>query len=419
MATLASRCCHAARQTQTDFLSSTLEKKPMKLRALTIGLALSFPLLASAQTDTSVTLYGVVDTGIEFVNKIPDNAGGSHNSVHFTNLTSSWPSYWGLRGTEKINDNLSAIFTLESGFNPGTGTSQQGGRFFGRQAFVGLQGDWGQVAFGRQYNMLMRASLKADFMGPNDYGLGTIDSYIPNTRMDNAVTYMGSFSGVSVGLAYARGRDNVSSGPLNGGPAGSNCGVDYTQPSACGAYSAYLAYDASNWGVAGAYDVITGKDGANFYGISNGQKDRRFMVNGYLKATDDFKVSLIYINRKTDASQGILSNNFGYNLVPGQGLGNRSDIYSLNASYNVAPQVVIDGSANYIKFNNADTSSNAWYFVARAKYLLSKRTYAYAEVAYIKNKGNSTISASGATAGLSAAPGGNQTSALVGLRHNF
>ncbi|TAL79222.1 MAG: porin [Burkholderiaceae bacterium] len=392
----------------------------MKLRALTIGLALSFPLLASAQTDTSVTLYGVIDTGIEFVNKIPDSTGGSHSSVHFTNLTSSWPSYWGLRGTEKINDNLSAIFTLESGFNPGTGTSQQGGRFFGRQAFVGLKGDWGQVAFGRQYNMLMRSLLKADFMGPNDYGLGTIDSYIPNTRMDNAITYMGHFSGVSVGLAYARGRDNVTTG----GPAASNCGVEYTAQSACSAYSAMLSYDASNWGVAGAYDVITGSDKTtttdgvtslnNFYGLQQGQKDRRFTVNGYFKPTDDFKVSLIYINRKTDADKGIRAGNFGQ-----AGLGNRSDIYTLDASYNVAPQVVIDGSANYIKFNNADTSSNAWYFVARAKYLLSKRTYAYAEVAYIKNKGNSTISASSATAGLYTTPGGNQTSALVGLRHNF
>lgn len=390
----------------------------MKLRALTIGLALSFPLLASAQTDTSVTLYGVIDTGIEFVNKIPDSPGntsGSHSSVHFTNLTSSWPSYWGLRGTEKINDNLSAIFTLESGFNPGTGTSNQGGRFFGRQAFVGLQGDWGQVAFGRQYNMLMRSLLKADFMGPNDYGIGTLDSYVPNTRMDNAITYMGHFSGVSVGLAYARGRDNLPTTSSGANPAASFCGADYTNQSGCAAYSAYLGYDASNWGVAAAYDVIKGADGKygdNYYGLSQGQQDRRFTVNGYLKATDDFKVSLIYMNRKTDAAQGIRT-------VGSNSLGDRSDLYVLDASYNIAPQVVVDGSVNYLRFNNASNSSNAWYFVARAKYLLSKRTYVYAQAAYIKNKGDSTISASGATAGLSTAPGGNQMSALVGLRHNF
>jgi predicted porin len=373
---------------------------------------MSFPLLASAApSDTSVTLYGVVDTAIEYVNNIPDATGGKHSSVHFTNLTSSWPSYWGLRGTEKISDNLSAVFTLESGFNPGTGTSQQGGRLFGRQAFVGLNGDWGQVAFGRQYNMLMRASLRADFMGPNAYGLGTLDSYIPNTRMDNAITYMGDFSGFKIGLAYARGRDTVTTG----GPAAGNCGVDYTDQTACSAYSAMLGYDAANWGVAGAYDVITGNDvnGAapvNYQGLADGQKDRRWMLNGWVKF-NDLKVSLIYMNRKTDSSKGL--------FMSGANLGDRSDLWSLNGAYNITPAVTLDGSVNYLKFNNASQSSNAWYYVARVRYNLSKRTSVYASAGYIKNKGNSAISAAGGTTVPLTTAGGNQTAAMVGLRHNF
>lgn len=379
----------------------------MKLKALTLGLAMSFPLLASAApSDTSVTLYGVVDTAIEYVNNIPDSTGGKHSSVHFTNLTSSWPSYWGLRGTEKISDNLSAVFTLESGFNPGTGTSGQGGRLFGRQAFVGLNGDWGQVAFGRQYNMLMRASLRADFMGPNAYGLGTLDNYIPNTRMDNAVTYMGNFSGIKVGLAYAMGRDNQTTG----GPAAGNCGVDYTDQNACKAYSAMLGYDAANWGVAGAYDVITGNQaGTNYQGLTDGQKDRRWMLNGWAKF-NDLKVSLIYINRKTDAT-----NLGGYRAA----LGDRSDLWSLNGAYSITPAVTLDGSVNYLKFNNAANSSNAWYYVARVRYSLSKRTSMYASAGYIKNKGDSNISAAGGTTVPPTTAGGNQTAVMVGLRHNF
>lgn len=419
----------------------------MKLKALTIGLALSFPLLASAQSDTSVTLYGVIDTAIEYVSGVasPDRSPGAapgsfvkHSSTHFTNLTSSWPSYWGLRGTEKISDNLSAVFTLESGFNPGTGTSQQGGRLFGRQAFVGLTGDWGQVAFGRQYNMLMRGSLQADFMGPNAYGLGTLDSYIPNTRMDNAITYLGNFSGVKVGLAYSRGRDTVNGGtPANGTPAASNCGVDYTNQSGCTAYGAMLGYDASNWGVAAVYDVITGRGdrnalgglgaNANFYDLAQGEKDRRIMANAYFKVTPDLKFSLIYLNRKTDAQQGIISgSNQGWGsttvLNPGQSLlGNRSDLWSINAAYNVSPAVTLDGSVNYIKYNNAAASSSAWYYVARARYNLSKRTSVYASAAYIKNKGDSAISAAGGTgaAGFGVEPGKGQTAIMAGLRHNF
>ncbi|MCI2807564.1 porin [Eoetvoesiella caeni] len=407
----------------------------MKLKALTIGLALSFPLLASAQSDTSVTLYGVIDTAIEYVSGVasPDRSPGAapgsyvkHSSTHFTNLTSYWTSYWGLRGTEKISDNLSAVFTLESGFNPGTGTSLQGDRLFGRQSYVGLTGDWGQVAFGRQYNMLMRASLAADFLGPNAYGLSTLDSYIPNTRMDNSITYMGNFSGIKLGLAYSRGRDTVNTVPQT--PASTNCGVDYTNQTGCSAYSAMLGYDSSNWGVAAAYDVITGTGNrvgtlpvGNYYDLADGQKDRRIMANGYFKVTPDLKFSVIYLNRKTDAQQGIISgSNQGTNTGSGS-LGDRSDLWSINAAYNVTPAVTLDGSVNYIKFNNAVNTSSAWYYVARAKYSLSKRTSVYASAAYIKNKGDSAISAAGGTAGrgFGVEPGKGQTAVMAGLRHSF
>lgn len=393
----------------------------MKLRALTIGLALSFPLLASAQTDTSVTLYGLVDTGIEFVNRIPESAlpdAPTHSSAHFTNLTGSLPSRWGLRGTEKINDNLSAIFVLESGFNTGTGTSNQGGRFFGRQAFVGLKGDWGQVAFGRQYNMLTRSVAKVDLLGPADFGSAALDSYIPNGRMDNSITYVGSFSGFNIGLGYARGRDTVKAGnPLgSGNPGGSNCGVDYASQSACAAYTVDLGYDAANWGVTAAYDVITGSSGRftdNYYGLQQGEKDRRFMVGAYAKF-DALKVSAYYINRKTDAANGILLNSFTRG-----NLGDRSDLYAVNATYGLTSAVTLQGGVYHIRFKDADNSSNAWYYTAGATYSLSKRTALYANVAYIKNKGDSNISASSATAGLSAPAGRGQTAGIVGMRHSF
>ncbi len=391
----------------------------MKLKALTIGLALSFPMLASAQSGTSVTLYGNIDTAVEYVNNIQSidpvtGATSKHSSFHFTNLTQSWPSYWGLRGTEKISDNLSALFVLESGFNAGTGTSGQGDRLFGRQAWVGLKGDWGQFALGRQYNMLFWANIGADIMGPNAYGLGALDSYIPNARMDNSITYRGNFDGFKMGLAYAKGRDTQATG----GPAAGNCGVDYQESSACTAYSAMLGYDAANWGVATAYDVIKGSDqarfGPNFYGLNSDQKDRRWMINGYVKF-DAFKVGLIYMNRKNDA--GI---NNVYGAVPGNPFGDRSDLWSLGASYAVSPAVTIDGSVNYLNYKDATVGSKSWYYVARAKYSLSKRTSVYVSAAYMNNKGHALNSAAGGTApSLSPGAGNNQTAVMTGLRHSF
>ena len=380
----------------------------MKLKALTVGLALSFPMLASAQ-GTSVTLYGNIDTAIEYVNNISDGAGGSNSSVHFTNLTSSWTSYWGLRGTEKLSDNLSAVFNLESGFNPGTGTSNQGGRLFGRQAWVGLKGDWGQLALGRQYNMFHWANIHGDIMGPNAYGLSAIDSYFPNARMDNSVTYRGNFDSFTFGAAWARGRDTV----MSGGPAASQCGVDYQDNSACGAYSVMAGYNTAGWGVNAAYDVIRGTDAnANYYALSADGKDRRVLANAYVKF-DALKVALTYLNRKTDSANGVGG--------PGNSnLGARSDLWSLGASYGLTPAVTLDGTVNLVRYKDATAGSQkAWYYVARVKYALSKRTQVYASASYMDNDDATNLSAAGGTTGTNPNMGQSQTAVMAGLRHSF
>lgn len=384
----------------------------MKTKAMLLGLALAFPLSshAQAQSSTSVTLYGLIDTAIEYVNNIYDVATGEkHNSVHFTNQTASLPSRWGVRGSEDLGGNLSAIFALESGLNPGTGTSMQGGRLFGRQAWVGLKGDWGQIAFGRQYNMVMWSMMGADVFGPNGHGTATLDSYIANARMDNSITYRGNFNGFKFGAAYARGRDTVA----GNSPAATGCGVDYTDQSACSAWSVMLGYDAENWGVAGLYDVIRGSGDTtptNWNGLLRDQKDRRWALNGYIKF-DAFKVGLIYLNRNNDAGMASYAGS----------LGNRSDFWTLNATYQASPAVTLDGAVHYIRYKDADVRSNSWFYVARATYALSKRTAAYASVGYLKNKGNAANSASGGTAGrgFQAEAGGNQTSIMMGLRHVF
>ena len=345
----------------------------MKLKALTVGLALSFPMLASAQ-GTSVTLYGNIDTAVEYVNNIADGTGGSNSSVHFTTVTSTWPSYWGLRGTEKLSDNLSAVFTLESGFGKATGMSGQGGRLFGRQAWVGLKGDWGQFALGRQYSMFFWANIHGDIMGPNAYGLATLDNYFPNARMDNSVTYRGSFDNFTFGAAWARG-----------------------------------------WGVNAAYDVLKGEGtGANnYYGLGSGDKDRRILANAYVKF-DALKVALTYLNRKNDGVNGVGNN------VPG--LGDRSDLWSLGASYGVTPAVTLDGSVNYMRYKNATAGSQkVWYYVARVKYALSKRTSVYASASYMDNDDATRLSAAGGTPGPNILPnaGQSQTAVMAGLRHSF
>ena len=81
---------------------------------------------ASAQAQTSVTLYGVVDAGIDFANH--QVGGGSVVRQSSGNVAGS---RWGLRGNEDLGGGLKAVFVLESGFDTDTGKSAQGGRLFG------------------------------------------------------------------------------------------------------------------------------------------------------------------------------------------------------------------------------------------------------------------------------------------------
>src|ERR1700754_1749666 len=86
----------------------------------------------AAHAKSSVTLYGLIDAGLTYTN----NQGGSHNFKMTSGAVNG--SRWGLRGSEDLGGGLKAIFTLEDGFSIANGTFGQGGREFGRQAFVGL-----------------------------------------------------------------------------------------------------------------------------------------------------------------------------------------------------------------------------------------------------------------------------------------
>ncbi|MFY1850008.1 porin, partial [Achromobacter dolens] len=119
-------------------------KKTLLAAALLAGFA------GVAQAETSVTLYGIIDTGIGY-NKI-SGAGDAKNGSRIGMINGVQNgSRWGLRGSEDLGDGLRAVFQLESGFDSGNGKSAQNGRLFGRQATVGLASDsWGQLDFGRQ-----------------------------------------------------------------------------------------------------------------------------------------------------------------------------------------------------------------------------------------------------------------------------
>src|SRR5258708_5630294 len=124
-----------------------------------IAAALSGVVASAANAQSSVTLYGLIDVGITYTNSQLTSHGGHSNWQETSGSVDG--SRWGLRGAEDLGGGLKAIFTLENGFNVNNGTLGQGGREFGRQAFVGLSSvNYGAVTLGRQYDSMV------DYVGP-------------------------------------------------------------------------------------------------------------------------------------------------------------------------------------------------------------------------------------------------------------
>lgn len=361
------------------------------------ALAIALPAVVSAQGGASagVTIYGVVDSGVEHITNV--GASGSSLTRVPTNTASS-PTRLGFRGSEDLGDGLRALFTLESQIGLDTGTLLNGGRAWGRQAWVGLAGPWGTLSIGRQSTMLFWSILDADILGPNAFGSGSLDSYIPNARADNLVAYRGTFSGVTVGATVSPGRDGVNAGPT---PSGTNCaGESATDKSACREWSMLLKYDSPTWGAAAVVDRISGGPGA-FGGLtSSSLTDKRSMLNGWVKF-GNWKVGGGVLRRV----------NGGSATTP------RSDLYFLGASVLAMPLLVLEAEAFKLNFKN---SANAAALLAlRANYSLSRRTAVYLSIGHIANDGALALSVSGTAPGSAPVAGGSQSGVIAGIRHAF
>jgi predicted porin len=374
------------------------------------------------QAQASVTLYGVADMNLEFVNHlgaIPAAANGFNsgpaNRVYRMNSGGVSGSRWGLRGTEDIGAGMKAMFVLENGFNLDTGTGQQS-RLFGRQAYVGLQTQYGQLSFGRQYTSLFEAM--ANFV-PTAYSA----QYEPvvamagaNFREDNTVKYSAVFGPVTA-LAHWSFGTGVALPPTIGAPVilGGNGEVP-GQFRRDTAYGAGLTYTAGGFGAALSYDQVnpTIAPIATPANAGSGAFKKAAVAGSY--AAGQAKVFLGY--------------RWGQNKDQNGQMFFRDDFYWIGVSYQLTPAMGVTLEYNYDNVKNQFGNTqlpNPWQIAVLANYALSKRTDLYLTAAYAKHAGvglesagsfyanslslgNSYALASGQNAMLGAA---------VGVRHKF
>jgi len=360
-------------------------KKTLLAAALLAGFA------GVAQAETSVTLYGIIDTGIGY-NKVKGPDGYSASRVGMINGVQNG-SRWGLRGSEDLGDGLRAVFQLESGFDSGNGQSAQGSRLFGRQATIGLASDsWGQLDFGRQTNIASKYFGSIDPFGAG-FGQANIGVGLSSTntvRYDNMVMYQTpSFSGFQFGVGYSFSADDTKDGrenPITGVRAPSQTGfrtADNTR-----AITAGLRYVNGPLNVALSYDQLNASN--NLPQAAVDATPRSYVIGG----SYDFevvKLALAY-GRTTDGWFGGQSSVTGSG-IPGFGSnlfadGFKANSYLLGLSAPIGGASKVFGSWQMVdpsndKLTGGDDKMNV--FSLGYTYDLSKRTNLYAYGSYAKN----------------------------------
>jgi predicted porin len=131
------------------------------MKKLLATLLLSLGVVTTAQAQSSVTIYGILDVGYQGKNLkgSPATATNTLNSNQFGSSAET-SSRLGFRGTEDLGGGTSVFFTIETGLAP---TSSTLSSFNNRQSFVGIkQNGLGNVAIGMQNSPIHKAVLASD-----------------------------------------------------------------------------------------------------------------------------------------------------------------------------------------------------------------------------------------------------------------
>lgn len=355
----------------------------MKKTLLALAVLSSLSAVAAAQTN--VTIYGVADAGIAY----DKNISGASSSTWKLQSGQQSTSRLGFKGTEDLGGGLSALFTLENGFNIDDGSLGNNGRLFGRQAWVGLNGDFGTVKLGRQQTMLYNSLLTIDPFELNlagnsqkifGYGLYAVD---PLSRTDNTLNYASPNVGGFVGqVSYVFGEQPGSFSQQRQAALG----LSYNN----GPINVQFVYhDARGATFAGTPAAV-----AQFAALGVGATAdlRTTMVGG----TYDFGVAKAHFAfADSKADNGVVQT--------------KDRNWLLGVSAPIGGDTIV---ADYVRNDVRDISNGVTsQYAIGYTHPLSKRTNIYSSLGYTKNDSNVRLNA--------AANGENGTLFNVGVRHRF
>jgi predicted porin len=357
----------------------------MKICKLKLAMSAMVALMAStANAQSSVVLYGITDAAIAFSNKTASAAGNNAGKRFAVADGGGGPSLFGFQGVEDLGSGLKAEFKLESGINLANGGfNSSNGNFFGRQAWVGLDGNFGSFRAGLQRSPFFISLFESD---PRHY------------------------SGFASALVIYG--DNVAvTGAFN-----SNA-LTYTSPKLAGLQGqAMLALGGS------AGDFSAGRQWSASLKYENGS----FMMNAAIydgnsggTVKTPVPSTLAFEGRTIGASY-----TFGSLIVKASFVNYKvarsfnSNVYGGGLQYYVTPVMELNGGAWYTIDQN-DAANHSVLGAVGASYHVSARTSLYAQIGIVNNHGAMRTGLSVTDVSLLRGVAGTSVGGDIGIRHNF
>jgi len=369
-----------------------------QLKYLPVALALAYSPFAMAQS--SVTIYGVIDT---FVGYQKSTVGGKNESLWVVGNNGEMTSRIGFRGKEDLGGGYYTSFNLENGFDTSTGAQQNSYRLFDRQAWVGLGGsDVGEVRAGRQNTAMFVYSGNMDAFGAATYGSAFNNFANWLARVDNDISYLSpKFANSTLELHYSMGEK-----------AGTTSGN--------GVYQLGFQSQQGPLYIGSAY--------LNANNTTNTVNIKQFMLGGNY----EYGVGKVYLGffRTNEVISSTTGNAFTNpagkydptGSVVGTTAGNYHNTYSLSADYRINAQTTVGAGGGYIK-DSSSYNNNAKQFSVILNYDISKRTRVYAVASRLINENTAAFKMTGASLtasqALSPQAGASETGIQIGVRHMF
>jgi predicted porin len=401
-----------------NFSTTTSGDYSMKKSLLALAVLGAFAGVAQAQT--SVTIYGSFDAGVRYM----DNQNANGNSKTTMSSAGTYNSNrLGFKGVEDLGGGLNAHFTLETGFNSGSGANADASRFFNRSAFVGLGSQWGSLDLGRQYTVAFKTVGAYD---PFNYKFTGIiptsgASISAGTRNDNDIQYTGTFGPLTARAEYALGEN--TGGGSNGTAAALGAtfatgpfsvGGAYTKKKpSVGAVGAVTSpttglittvavpgqfQENTNWTVGGAFTFGPGRIAAGYQqesqdrNIGGEATQKNAWLGGSWDITPALGITAAWYETHADGF-GVQGNNSG-----------KRQLAVLGATYALSKRTNFYADVDYARFKGALASNGTGNTVANQTYL----------------SGAGTSGAAGTQLGLGAASGqDSQVGFSVGINHLF